>query len=424
MFCGPFWKQPGKRHSRSKRRATRRPRDGESPRMPRYYEPRRELLRATCRETLQVAGDHLQRLQRTAAARQWHKYSLATLPPLSPRLCPNFAQPATVRVVNEDTLNAGISLVSQHASAAASALAPTSGALTPAAPDPGVAVMIFGNRHSPGGGWRNGAVAQEEAVCYRSSLALSLEDAQYPLDRSEGVFSPYVLVVRQDMARGGHRLMPGPAEDLPVVSAVTVCAIFKPEISTVPVAHGSSSSSGSRAQAEQSSRRPAQQQDIQSSPAGRQPSTWSFRSWGWVGGGSSGGHSRGTSGGGGGGGGSGGGGEASDRRAESRTTGGAATREKPIFALGRDRHYTKEKMRLALRMAASHGKRSLVLGAFGCGVYANPPEDVAQCWLEVLQDDEFRLPGNWWRDVCFAVYDPRGEGNYEVFKRVLHGQQV
>lgn len=81
-------------------------------------------------------------------------------------------------------------------------------------------------------------------------------------------------------------------------------------------------------------------------------------------------------------------------------------------------------MRLALRMAASHGKRSLVLGAFGCGVYANPPEDVAQCWLEVLQDDEFRLAGNWWRDVCFAIYDPKGEGNYDVFRRVLDGQKV
>ncbi|KAL8383206.1 hypothetical protein RB595_006794 [Gaeumannomyces hyphopodioides] len=403
--------------------------------MARHYEPRREMLRATCRETLQVAGDHLQRLQRTAAAQQWHKHSLATLPPLSARLCPNFPRPATVMVVNEDTLNAAVSLMSQRASAVASAPAPTPGAL-PAAPspispggrpDPEAVVMIFGNRHSPGGGWRNGAVAQEEAVCYRSSLAMSLEDAQYPLDRNEGVFSPYVLVVRQDMARGGHRLIPGPAEDLPVVSAMTVCAIFKPEISTVPTTPGSSSSpsSSSRTQAEEHSRRPAQQdhqpaqQHHQSGPANRQGSTWSFQSWGWVGGGGRGGNSRGSSGGGGG-----GSGEGAGRRSESRTTGGGGSREKSIFALGRDRHYTKEKMRLALRMAASHGKRSLVLGAFGCGVYANPPEDVAQCWLEVLQDDEFRLQGNWWRDVCFAVYDPKGEGNYDVFRRVLHGQQV
>ncbi|EJT69763.1 hypothetical protein GGTG_12646 [Gaeumannomyces tritici R3-111a-1] len=420
MFCGPFWKQPGRPHNHSKRRATRRLRDGESHRMPRYYEPRREQLRATCRETLQVAGDHLQQLQQTAAARQGYKHSLATLPLLSARHCPNFPQPAKVRVINQDTLNAGISLMSQRApaAAAASAPAPTSGAL-PAAPDPEVAVMIFGNRHCPGGGWRNGALAQEEAVCYRSSLALSLENAQYPLGRNEGVFSPYVLVVRQDMDRSDHRLIPGPPEYLPVVSAMTVCAIFKPEISTVPVAHGSSSSCGSRAQAEQSSRRPAQQQDIQSSPAGRQSPTPPPQR-GWVGGGSRGGHSWGNSGSGG----CGGGGEASDGRAESRTTGGVAPREKSIFALGRDRHYTMDKMRLALRMAAFHRKRSIVLGAFGCGVYANPPEDVAQCWLEVLREDEFRLTGNWWRDVCFAVYDPRGEGNYEVFKKVLHGHRV
>lgn len=402
---------------------------GQKPRMSRPYEARREVLRATCKETLQVASNHLRRLQTTAAARQWHKHSLATLPPVSARACPNFPQPATIRVVNEDTLNAAIDLMHQHAAAAAT---PASSAIPAGlslaagnSTDPDVVIMIFGNRHSPGGGWRNGAVAQEEAVCYRSSLAMSIENAMYPLDRNEGVFSPYVLVVREDMAGGGHRLIPGPAEDLPVVSAVTVCAIYKPEISTVPTTPGSAlSPSRRRLQAEAEE----QQQPQQSMPAHRPPApTWSYQSWSWIGakvreeeehvqGGNGNGNGNGSNGGNGEGASSGGSG--------ARTGGGGGGREKPIFALGRDRHYTKEKMRLALRMAASHGKRSLVLGAFGCGVYANPPEDVAQCWLEVLQDDEFRLPGNWWRDVCFAVYDPKGEGNYEIFRKVLHGQTV
>jgi uncharacterized protein (TIGR02452 family) len=79
-------------------------------------------------------------------------------------------------------------------------------------------------------------------------------------------------------------------------------------------------------------------------------------------------------------------------------------------------------MRLALRIAATNGHGMLVLGALGCGVYANPPGEVANCWLEVLREAEFR--GNWWREVCFAVYDPKNEGNFAVFERVLAGKKV
>ena len=83
---------------------------------------------------------------------------------------------------------------------------------------------------------------------------------------------------------------------------------------------------------------------------------------------------------------------------------------------------TKEKMRLCLRMAASRGHGLLVLGALGCGAFGNPPEEVAACWLEVLRDDEFG--GGWWREIWFAVFDGRNEGNFEVFERVLGGQEV
>ena len=93
-----------------------------------------------------------------------------------------------------------------------------------------------------------------------------------------------------------------------------------------------------------------------------------------------------------------------------------------VFQRDRDRSFTKDKMRLVLRVAASYGHRHLVLGALGCGVYANPPEDVAWCWLEVMREDEFR--GNWWKTVVFAVYDPKNEGNFEIFNRVLGGKAV
>lgn len=81
-------------------------------------------------------------------------------------------------------------------------------------------------------------------------------------------------------------------------------------------------------------------------------------------------------------------------------------------------------MRLVLRMAASKGHTSIVLGALGCGAFENPPEDVAHCWLEVLREDEFS--GNWWKDVVFAVYDSNDtqDGNFNIFRTILHGKEV
>lgn len=83
---------------------------------------------------------------------------------------------------------------------------------------------------------------------------------------------------------------------------------------------------------------------------------------------------------------------------------------------------TKTKMRLALRVAANNGHVMLVLGALGCGVYANPPAEIAKFWLEVLREDEFH--GNLWREVYFAVYDSKNNGSFEIFRRVLDGKKV
>ena len=95
-----------------------------------------------------------------------------------------------------------------------------------------------------------------------------------------------------------------------------------------------------------------------------------------------------------------------------------------------DREATKSKIRVALRVAALQGHRKLVLGALGCGVFGNPPPEVAKCFLEVLKEDEFQ--GGWWEDIAFAVLDntkgtmggKTGIGNYGVFYRALDGEIV
>ncbi|EHK26930.1 uncharacterized protein TRIVIDRAFT_34021 [Trichoderma virens Gv29-8] len=98
------------------------------------------------------------------------------------------------------------------------------------------------------------------------------------------------------------------------------------------------------------------------------------------------------------------------------------TVEKQLYGNTEDRERMKTKMRLSLRIAAVKGHRLLVLGAFGCGTFGNPSDDVAECWLEVLREDEFR--GGWWKAIWFAVFDPNGDGDFEIFRDVLHGAQV
>ncbi|CAK7243612.1 MAG: hypothetical protein STHCBS139747_005138, partial [Sporothrix thermara] len=251
----------------------------------------RDVLREVAKQTFEVLPNILNSLGTRAKASEVVKYDPRLLPAVNPSMCPRFSRPATIRVLNSDTINAALEL--QNFTSADY----LSGSLVTDAKKPGIflrppLVVNFASHTSPGGGWRNGALAQEEALCYRSSLALSLENGSYPLGRDEILYSP-------------------------------------------------------------------------------------------------------------------------------------------------DRFATKLKMRLVLRAAAIAGHHQLVLGALGCGVYANPPEEIARCWLEVLKEHEFTAAGHWWRDIVFAVYDgQRGQGsrmdlgtqtyksNFAIFHKILDGQQV
>lgn len=67
-----------------------------------------------------------------------------------------------------------------------------------------------------------------------------------------------------------------------------------------------------------------------------------------------------------------------------------------------------------LQVAAAHGHRRLVLGAWGCGVFANDPEVVASTFREALRDN------GPFEHVVFAVLDrQRGTPTHAVFERVF-----
>jgi uncharacterized protein (TIGR02452 family) len=216
-------------------------------------------------------------------------------------------------------------------------LADTSGSTTwKRAPKP-VAVLNLASERHAGGGWQNGALAQEEALCYRSSLYLSLHKSYYPLPSLSAIYSPSVLIIRDAMARGHSLLTPGeqPA-DLPVTSVISVAALRHPKL----------------------------------------------------------------------------------------------TADGKNFENEGQRAETKRKIRLTLRLAAHKGHTKLVLGALGCGVFNNPPTEVAECFLEVFHENEFQ--GGWWEDVVFAILDNvRGDqggkdgiGNFGIFYRVLDGRAI
>lgn len=79
------------------------------------------------------------------------------------------------------------------------------------------------------------------------------------------------------------------------------------------------------------------------------------------------------------------------------------------------RQLHEKRMRRVLSIAAAEGNEVMILGAFGCGAFSNPPDIVAEAMKTVVQ--EYR---SFFEAVEFAVYcPPRDDSNYRVFERVL-----
>ena len=244
-----------------------------------------------------------------AEGKLFQAHDLANIPS---HQCPNLP-PTAVQVIDADTIDAALAIQSQ---------------LYPA-PHP-VCVLNMANATHAGGGFRHGAVAQEEALCYRTSLIFTLKLRYYPIPEEAAIFSPKVLVIRDSMNEG-HDLMDlrVPA-DLPVISVVSSAAVCQPRLT--------------------------------------------------------------------------------------RDSNGRST-----YASRRDKESMIKKMRVILRTCMKTGCRRIVLGAFGCGAFANPPAEVAEMWRDVLEGKEFK---GWWGAIIFAVLDGKRDDNFTTFKMVLDGLKL
>ncbi|MFX0102148.1 MAG: TIGR02452 family protein [Candidatus Hodarchaeota archaeon] len=77
---------------------------------------------------------------------------------------------------------------------------------------------------------------------------------------------------------------------------------------------------------------------------------------------------------------------------------------------------TRRKIHGFLNCLLANGDTNMVLGAFGCGAFANPPEDIAHLFVEILNSTNYK---NRFENVYFAVIATKWKRNYQIFKRKI-----
>ena len=79
------------------------------------------------------------------------------------------------------------------------------------------------------------------------------------------------------------------------------------------------------------------------------------------------------------------------------------------------------RIRIMLLVAAGHGHRNLVLGAWGCGAFGNKPRNVAGLFKSVLVDEGL---GRLFDEVCFAIRGRTDGVNFRAFREMERNEKV
>lgn len=74
------------------------------------------------------------------------------------------------------------------------------------------------------------------------------------------------------------------------------------------------------------------------------------------------------------------------------------------------------RIRIMLHIAANHGCRNLVLGAWGCGAFGNSPTDVSEYFKTVLIGEKY---GMCFDRVVFAIYGKTDGRNITAFRKTF-----
>lgn len=74
------------------------------------------------------------------------------------------------------------------------------------------------------------------------------------------------------------------------------------------------------------------------------------------------------------------------------------------------------RIKIILRIAAAHGYKNIVLGAWGCGAFGNNPNDVSAYFKTVIADENYGLCFD---NICFAVYGKPNSKNILSFKNTF-----
>ena len=76
----------------------------------------------------------------------------------------------------------------------------------------------------------------------------------------------------------------------------------------------------------------------------------------------------------------------------------------------------KNRMCLSLSIFANEAIKTLILGAYGCGVFGNNPNGIAQWWKDLLVDENY---DSFFDKIVFAVLDKPGGDNIKAFEYVF-----